>query len=473
MPIDYQYGSSQYIQTKSNSRCLYTTFKLPTLLQYTPEHVATQLHIKVPTSPQTFEFQPAGDPRTDLLPLPACAQIMQAAVEQIAAMAQQLHDQDPDEDDGNNNDSNNSGGNGLKRKADDGQTQQQRARRNRYVSIACNQCKRRKIKCNGETPCQRCGNLNLECVYAPNCCNGFKDSQEYKDMSQHISMLQEQVNALWENLNAMRVHMGNGQVMAQQMQHQQQQQQLTPIDPSLQSSTYPPHPHRGSVSFQEMQQSPGASNLGRSPSVSRRKSQSQNQQPTFRGPTSSAFNFGVAKNSLETMGITSQAEGNVNGGTDTGIVTTEVTPEPPESTVQFVPTLVTDKDPIWGISKDEALRLCRVYEDEMGLMYPVIDVDKVVAHANSLYRFIEAAYRTGLMRQNLPGADAIDDEDTNILKLMLATALTVEACGRSELGQRLFEYVQPAIDNMLLGNAGIKGVRLLTMAVSIVHSIVV
>lgn len=386
---------------------------------------------------------------------------MQAAVEQIAAMAQQLHDQDDNEDESNNND-NNGSTNPLKRKADDGQTQQQRARRNRYVSIACNQCKRRKIKCNGETPCQRCGNLNLECVYAPNCCNGFKDSQEFKDMSQHISMLQEQVNTLWENLNAMRLQISNGQAMAQQMP----QQQLTPIDPSLQASAYSSHQHRGSGSFTDMQASPGASNMAMSPRVARPKSHSQSQQPSFRGPTSSAFQFGVAKNSLETMGITSQADGEINGNAGAGARTTEATPEPPGTNGQFVPTLVTDKDPIWSIPKDEALRLCRVYEDEMGLMYPVIDVEKVIAHATGLYRFIEAAYRTGLMRQGLPGADAIEDEDTNILKLMLATALTVEACGRSELGQRLFEYVQPAIDNMLLGNAGIKGVRLLTMAVS-------
>lgn len=41
-----------------------------------------------------------------------------------------------------------------------------------------NECKRRKIKCNGQTPCQRCGNLSLECVYAPNCCSSsFKDSE--------------------------------------------------------------------------------------------------------------------------------------------------------------------------------------------------------------------------------------------------------------------------------------------------------
>lgn len=388
---------------------------------------------------------------------------MQAAVEQIAAMAQQLHDQDHDDDEGPSNDNGDGSGsgNGLKRKAEDGQTQQQRARRNRYVSIACNQCKRRKIKCNGETPCQRCGNLNLECVYAPNCCNGFKDSQEFKDMSQHISMLQDQINALWEAMNAMRIQIANGEVLGQQMH-----MHLTPIDPSLQSPAYQSHPTRGSSSFPDRQASPRASHAAMSPSVVRRKSQSQSKTPGFRGPTSSVFNFGVAKNSLETMGITSQVNEDINGSTGAGIVTAEVTPEPLDTNPPSIPTALANKDPIWSVSRDEALRLCRVYEDEMGVMYPVVDVDKVVSHATGLYRFIEAAHRTGLMRQDLPGADAIDDEDTNILKLILATALTVEACGRSELGHRLFESVQPAIDNMLLGNAGIKGVRLLTMAVS-------
>ena len=46
------------------------------------------------------------------------------------------------------------------------------------------------------------------------------------------------------------------------------------------------------------------------------------------------------------------------------------------------------------------------------------------------------------------------------------TAMTVEASGRSEVGQRLFEYVQPAIDQMLLGNVGVKAIRLLTMTVN-------
>jgi hypothetical protein len=129
-----------------------------------------------------------------------------------------------------------------------------------------------------------------------------------------------------------------------------------------------------------------------------------------------------------------------------------------------------DKDPLWSIPKEEALRLCRVFEDEIGLMYPVVDVNKVVDHATKLYRFMEAAHRTGLMQQGMPGADAIDDEDTNVLKLVIATSMTVEASGRSELGQRLFEFVQPAVENLLLGDCGVKAIRMLVVAVSVTIS---
>lgn len=209
-----------------------------------------------------------------------------------------------------------------------------------------------------------------------------------------------------------------------------------------------------------------------SPSIPRPRSESHSKQSRFHGPTSAAFNFGVAKNSLEAMGITGHGEENVNGSGVAGTNAAEGSPDRSPfrdiiaNSGQLVQSIHGDKDPIWSISQEEALRLCRVYEDEMGLMYPVVDVNTVVDYATRLYRFMEAAHRTGLMQQGMPGADSIDDEDTNILKMVLATALTVEASGRSELGQRLCEYVQPAIEQMLLGNVGIKAIRLLTMTVS-------
>ena len=191
-----------------------------------------------------------------------------------------------------------------------------------------NECKRRKIKCNGQTPCQRCGNLNLECVYAPNCCNGFKDTTEYKEMAAQITSLQDQVNMLFENLNHLRATLGQptmGQpapslsqqlqahAQEQQQQQQQQQQQGTPIDPSLQSApdSYPSH------GFPTSHTEGGAPVASMSPSHTRQRSQSQHQ-PSFRGPTSTDFSFGVAKSSLQTMGIHPHAEHGMDGSGDTG-----------------------------------------------------------------------------------------------------------------------------------------------------------
>ena len=89
-----------------------------------------------------------------------------------------------------------------KRKAESNDNQApQRSKRNRYISIAwwsssldklpprrltrcSNECKRRKIKCNGQIPCQRCEKLELECIYAPNCCSSnLKDSASVQTSS--------------------------------------------------------------------------------------------------------------------------------------------------------------------------------------------------------------------------------------------------------------------------------------------------
>ncbi|KAF2862787.1 hypothetical protein K470DRAFT_268740 [Piedraia hortae CBS 480.64] len=146
--------------------------------------------------------------------------------------------------------------NGTKRKND--HVPQQRAKRNRYITIACNECKRRKIRCNGNTPCQRCNNLNLECVYAPNCCTGFKDSPEYKMMTEQMDSLQQQVNLLYSDLTSLRTQLNHpsphmGQHMQAQLQAQMQPAahavptshaadqivyQSTAIDPSLQAERF-------------------------------------------------------------------------------------------------------------------------------------------------------------------------------------------------------------------------------------------
>lgn len=64
-----------------------------------------------------------------------------------------------------------------KRRLEDGdKSTNMRAKRRGYTMVACNECKRRKIKCNGLKPCQRCHNLSLDCVFDRSCCS-IKDSE--------------------------------------------------------------------------------------------------------------------------------------------------------------------------------------------------------------------------------------------------------------------------------------------------------
>ncbi|KAH0361090.1 fungal transcriptional regulatory protein, partial [Aureobasidium melanogenum] len=343
-----------------------------------------------------------------------------------------------DESPASNQDGGGNGSNTGKRKSDDPQ-QQQKQKRNRYISIAwytpsspchntrdhaadssSNECKRRKIKCNGQTPCQRCGNLALDCVYAPNCCtSNFKDTDEFRNMSNQIASLQDQVNALFASMNTLRADLA----------HQQQ----PPIDPFLQHQPIMSHEHAVSTD------------------LSRRKSMSA--RPAFRGPTSTEFNLGVAKNHLETIGI-------APAGPDDDLLREE---SPGAHLLTSAPLHAT-KDPIWNVNRDEALRLIRVYQDDMHIMYPLLSIPELVAYVNKLFTFMESAQRTGLMMRSAPGADSIDDEETNILKIVMATAMVVEGSGRSELGRAMYDYVQPSIDALFLGDTSLRSVQLLALA---------
>ncbi|TVY35865.1 putative transcriptional regulatory protein [Lachnellula occidentalis] len=318
---------------------------------------------------------------------------------------------------------NNSGGNGATHT---------RAKRNRYISIACNECKRRKIKCNGNTPCQRCGNLSLDCQYAPNCCtNGFKESEEFRQMNSQIASLQQQVDDLYANLSSLR---SNGETMA-----------------------FPPPQSERSMSIS---QTAPRSPLSRYHSTPR--------HPSYRGPTSSAFSMDVAKTTLQNMGY--------QGLGDEVMMTQDATPIPSPPTNQ-PPSLASingishkdsTRDPLFLFSKEEMIRLCRVYEEEMGIMYPVVNIEQVIIHGTNIFNFLNAAFRTGLASTTDAGK-GINDEQSIILKMVLANAAVVEGDGQSGIGNRLFESVKEIADRYLHREAvEIKNLPFLTL-VAIYH----
>ncbi|KAI9727559.1 MAG: hypothetical protein M1828_006501 [Chrysothrix sp. TS-e1954] len=321
--------------------------------------------------------------------------------------------------------------NGTKRKRQDDGAQQPRAKRNRYISIACNECKRRKIKCNGEAPCQRCGNLQLECVYAPNCCNNnFKDTLEFKQMHAHIMSLQDQVDTLWHSLNSLRTSLGH-EIPQHEMTYNYGGEQAR-------ANTAPQAP------------------MVIDPALHRSKSSPQ--QSRFQGPTSSAYSFGIARSSLQHMGVTSPED----GLDDDGTIQSQVPPQNHDGVKEPHYHLHPSLHAISALTKDEALRLCQIYEDEMGLMYPVVDFSKIKQYATLLFGLADSGMRRTLIVQGK--GDALEDPDLDLVRLVLAIALVCESSGHNDLATSLYDGTSYKRKDGFEGNIDIQRIQIMILA---------
>ncbi|RWA13145.1 hypothetical protein EKO27_g1965 [Xylaria grammica] len=290
---------------------------------------------------------------------------------------------------------------------------QQRSKRNRYISLACNECKRRKIKCNGENPCGRCGHLNLQCLYAPNCCtSSVKDSDEFKQMAAQVNHLQEQVETLFSNLNALRAETlrVGGPIY---------QPDRTLTGPSASST-----PTSSTMTVLPVPRQPPVA---------------------FRGPTSNRFSLDVAKNTLHKMGYSYPSDNiDANGHTQ------ETPSTSPKLAPQVAPAVENSTaDALWELDKDEMIRLCRIYEEEVGIMYPVLRIDSIITHAKTLATWMAAAKKSGFA----DGQDGgINDPNTLLLKIVLCGGLLVEGHGNSVQAQRIFAGIKPIANRMLMSD---------------------
>ncbi|KAK7963911.1 hypothetical protein PG996_008400 [Apiospora saccharicola] len=323
----------------------------------------------------------------------------------------------------------NSGHGGTKRKSvedspgsgNGNSSKQQRSKRNRYISIACNECKRRKIKCNGETPCQRCGNLNLQCLYAPNCCStNFKDSDEYKDMATTVTRLQEQVETLFNNMNTLR---------SETLRLAPINDRILPIPPSLNAGT-------------PSSSSPSAHSLTRA-------DLSQLRDAGFRGPTSANFNLDIARTTLHKLGY-SNMDGSTDGGHTGPEDTPAVSPAPAAPrTMESQSSSARPIDPLWEFEQEEMIRLCRVHEEEIGIMYPVIQIESVINHVKFLCSWKDAVKKN--FGQPTQGqGDGIADTKSLLLKIVLCIGLVIDEHGTSERATKLFESMRSRLERMII-----------------------
>ncbi|KAM0543268.1 hypothetical protein ACHAPJ_012414 [Fusarium lateritium] len=120
-------------------------------------------------------------------------------------------------------------------------------------------------------------------------------------------------------------------------------------------------------------------------------------------------------------------------------------------------------DPLWLLDKQEALRLCHVYEEEIGISYPFLTLSVLIDNAHKLYDAMEAGSRSGFAFSSLPGPTFIDPDDVDILRLALSTALTIESSGSSELGISLFTKAQEKTSSKVWGPTTLKSIAFFTL----------
>ena len=157
---------------------------------------------------------------------------------------------------------------------------------------------------------------------------------------------------------------------------------------------------------------------------------------SFRGPTSTAYTFDVANNTISNMGYRGIVEGD----------------EQPAHSVSSDINLSSHQDgsgasdPLFDYDKDEMVHLCRVHYDEVGVMYPVVDFHAAMDHARELAPFIES------MRGQRP-PKLLNDDKTLCLKIIMCAGLVLEGHGKSDRATRLYESMENVINRKFMSDA--------------------
>ncbi|KAL4944264.1 hypothetical protein BDV06DRAFT_233606 [Aspergillus oleicola] len=297
-------------------------------------------------------------------------------------------------------------------------------KRAKYTQLACNECKRRKLKCDGQPVCARCIRQKVTCVYTPSSHASSNTpvtpSRDTKDegFSTKFRTVDQQIEALHREMRVMSARMRE-----------------------LESASATPGANNGNASISSSSVSAGLRRIMNRPG-----------SPDYVGPTSAEFGIAARQKNANGHGDANESDGE----------------ELEESTSATSPAAVSDveamsNDPFRWLDKDEALRLVTVYENNVGLMYPCIDLDSLRCYVNDYYK-------DGPMPPGTTDQDWFFARDAEVLKILLATALLVESHGRSERAALLADSVEDRFATRVkIPEVDMKELLILTL-LSIFHS---
>ncbi|EED18579.1 fungal specific transcription factor, putative [Talaromyces stipitatus ATCC 10500] len=271
-------------------------------------------------------------------------------------------------------------------------------------SLGNNECKRRKLKCSGGDVCKRCVSNEISCVYAAHprppaseenqSADNYSSSWKLKSLESRMSAMQKQLDLMSTEIGILR-------------------RRSLPFQRHAQATIEPNKP----TDLRWATRAPVS--------------------PSYVGPTSSEFGLNVPDDDVPDIDETENSE----------IV------QPSSSNSPYVPPILPEEgrkrasistsNPLLSLGEADALRLVDVYEEAVGLMYPVVDLKSIREYIIDYYsQHSNDSANDICPPQNGNEVWWFSARDTEVLKIVLALALISESPGQSELGNILASSVE-------------------------------
>ncbi|KAH6886265.1 fungal-specific transcription factor domain-containing protein [Thelonectria olida] len=331
-------------------------------------------------------------------------------------------------------------------------TDNRRSKRAKYAPVACNECKKKKLKCireDHDEACRRCIAGDNLCIFTVN----HQQQQQQRQRQNHHNEPDETPDR--------RISVERNETMR-------------PEDPSLRDEVAKLREQVASLtaSLREINNRT-AHMTSRSPAVNSQQNPSpvyttastyrppEPRQPQFIGPTRSTFSLRIAETSLTRMGIQT-------GETPESRSASPVPPEDPSpAEIQNLPAdLQQGSDCLLTFELDELLRLLDVYEEEIESVYPFTNIKEFSARLPAILNYVRncGTSPSGEPSDTEPQMGQIELKDVQLVKLAIATAIIIEARGSNALSKRLVDSVESVVCRVS-GEAKIdlKEVQIMTM----------
>ena len=312
-----------------------------------------------------------------------------------------------------------------------------------------NECKRRKVKCDGEEPCQRC-------VYGMISCSYCRGSRSEPLMALNENMLDATARPTAATENSIVQMATNLQTLMDQVKSLQDKIEATSPQGHSAEDTRPMQQttfmERTIATSSEPLQTEGP------PGQANQDENAQTTFPQYYGPTSSEFSFNVA-NKILGAGYSVEGDAQVDSSA-------LLQPGKTSQANGLILRRTVRQDPLWTVVQSDVPRYIDGYRDSLGVLYPILDCERLKSKADILFQAMIGPY--GQKKEIELGSvvDLLFNHDTQLLKVILAIGILNDmSVADSSTALSLVQSVLDSSETSLLHIQGLDGVHILVLCV--------